>query len=176
MPEKKRRNPFEEHIESDSFDVSDLENATPLVDATGLEVEDFLDELPAPLTPEFWDEALDDRQRLLCVHLITSDRLTEIVRESYEDKLDDLSDDQIRALMTIPVLVGMLLENRLHVQPTTPDSPPIIDDDTPTKAHPLLEVSGPGENGAQWGAAITRIVNSLRDLFGDLFRRVRQRL
>lgn len=115
MPEKKHRDPFEQHINSESFDISNLESGrqrSPIE----LELDEFFATLPNELTHELWDTELDERQQLLCAHLTT--RLAEdVMHKQFGDMLEDLSEDQLISILTVPVTVSMLVEERLHSKP-----------------------------------------------------------
>lgn len=124
MVDKKPRDPFGEHIESDAFDVSELSDA-PLPDDIN-DIDAFLDGLPQPLTPELWDTALDDRQRIICAHLAT-ELVERVLRDQHNEDLSDFSDEKLTHLLTVPIIVAMLAERELHA----PDPPP------PPKPHPL---------------------------------------
>lgn len=128
MADKRPRNPFEDHIESDAFDVSDLSNA-PLPDDID-DIEAFLDGLPHPLTHELWDTALTERQRVICAHLAT-ELVEHVLREQHADDLSEFSDEKLTYLLTVPIIVAMLAERELH-KPQPPPAP---------KPHPLVRPS-----------------------------------
>jgi hypothetical protein len=112
MSEKNQHNPFEKHINSDSFDVDSLDRTLPRSEMD-LEMEQFFDKLPYPLNHELWDTELDDRQKLICVHLAT-ELIDRVMRVYYEDMLDDLSDDQLIFILTVPITLAILSQQRLH--------------------------------------------------------------
>ena len=172
MPEKKRRNPFEDHIESELFDVSKLESMAPILDAISLEIQSFLDELPESLDTESWDDLLDDRQNLIYKNIVTSDRVCDIMRECYEDDLDSMSDAQIKKLLMMPVLLGMLMEEKLHpTQPVSEPAPTMPSTTSDADPHPLMDIDDPSVNDAQWGMLMSRIFTNIKNVFS----RVRQR-
>ena len=120
MPEKKHRNPFEEHINSETFDVSNLENA-PQVNPMDLEMQAFFDSLPRPLNYELWDTELDERQRMLSAYL-TTEIVERVLREQYADELEEFSDEQLIDILMVPVTLAMLAEEHLHEKPQPPKS------------------------------------------------------
>jgi hypothetical protein len=112
MSEKKQRNPFEEHINSETFDVSRLDNVPP-PNEMDLEIQAFFDSLPKPLNHELWDTELDDRQKTICAYL-TTEMVEHVMRVYYAEELQDLSDDQLIYILTVPVTLAMLAEEHLH--------------------------------------------------------------
>lgn len=110
MPEQKQ-NPFEAHINSEAFDVSGLDDRRP--DPDWEAVRDFLDSLPQPLSTELWDDLLDDKQKVLCAYLAT-ELVDRVMRSEHEDLVGHLSDDQLIYLLTLPVTLSMVAEERLH--------------------------------------------------------------
>ncbi len=138
MADDKPKNPFEKHIESDAFDVSKLESTSQQTDISeaGRRVQELLDSLPQPLSYELWDTHLDDDQKRLSAHLslIVVER---VLRQHHADELADLSDDQLTYLITLPIVLAMLTEERLHrtyQPPPTPARRP-----SATALHPLEE-------------------------------------
>lgn len=116
QPEDKRRNPFEEHIESDLFDVSELETVTddsPL----NQQLQRLLNTLPQPLDYHVWDEELDDYQKQLCAYLTTA-VIDRVWRPNHAEELSEFSDDDLMLLLTVPLALGMIVQQRLHS--TTP--------------------------------------------------------
>ena len=70
MSENQHRNPFEDHINGETFDVSRLDNVPP-PNEMDMEIQAFFDSLPKPLNHELWDTELDDRQKTICAYLTT---------------------------------------------------------------------------------------------------------
>jgi hypothetical protein len=119
MPsDNEQRNPFEDHIESDVFDVSQLGTS---FDPTRLDeqIQTLLNTLPQPLDYRLWDEELDDIQKQLCAHL-TSAVIERFVRPTYQEELGDLSDDDLLMILTVPLALAMLAQQRLYSPPITP--------------------------------------------------------
>jgi hypothetical protein len=138
MADNKPKNPFEEHIESDAFDVSKLEHTSQQGDISeaGRRVQELLDSLPQPLSHELWDTHLDDDQKRLSAHLSMT-VVERVLRQNHADELADLSDDQLTFLITVPIVLAMLTEERLHrthQPPPTPARRPAA-----TALHPLEE-------------------------------------
>lgn len=125
MPEEKRHNPFEQHIESESFDVSGLGRELSRANALEQEVQDFLERLPQPLDYELWDSELDERQKLLCVHL-TNELVERVIRTQHNEHVDHLTDDELIHMLMVPMTVAMLAEREFNPppQPIVPASPP----------------------------------------------------
>ncbi len=134
MPEKRRRNRFEEHINSEAFDLSQLESLAPLLAEEERHLLDYLAQLPQPLDHDLWDTHMDEQQRLLCAYL-TTELLENVVRERHQDLVEHMSDEDLFQLLSLPVMVAMLVEENLH--DTQPDPAPAP---TPeSAAEPLLE-------------------------------------
>ena len=133
MSEKKHRNPFEEHINSETFDVSRLDNVPPPTEMD-MEIQAFFDSLPKPLNHELWDTELDDRQKTICAYL-TTEMVEHVMRVYYAEELQDLSDDQLIYILTVPVTLAMLAEEHLHdkyLPPATDKAEPV----SPVLHHP----------------------------------------
>jgi hypothetical protein len=135
MPsDNERHNPFEDHIESEVFDVSQLGTS---FDPTRLDeqIQTLLNTLPQPLDYRLWDEELDDIQKQLCAHL-TSAVIERFVRPTYQEELGDLSDDDLLMILTVPLALAMLAQQRLYSPPTTPHTP-----SNPGAAYPTSKVT-----------------------------------
>jgi len=123
MPEKRRRNRFEEHINSEAFDVSQLENLAPLLADEERNLLEYLAELPQPLDHDLWDTHLDERQRFLCAYLST-ELMENVIKAQYPDLVADLNDEDLFQLISLPVMVAMLVEENLHQPPAPEPEPP----------------------------------------------------
>lgn len=121
QPDNETPNPFEDHIESDVFDVSQLGTS---FDPTRLDeqIQTLLNTLPQPLDYRLWDEELDDIQKQLCAHLTTA-IIERFIRPTYQEELGDLSDDDLLMILTVPLALAMLTQQRLYSPPTTPHTP-----------------------------------------------------
>lgn len=113
MPESESRNPFEDHIESDAFDVSQL--SVPGDPARLQEqLNTLLNSLPQPLDYRLWDEELDDTQKQLCIHLATA-VIERYIRPSHADELGEINDDDLLMILNVPLAMAMIVQQRLHV-------------------------------------------------------------
>jgi hypothetical protein len=104
--------PFEDHINSESFDVSHLDNAVPPSEMD-LEMQAFFDNLPTALNHELWDTELDERQKIISAHL-TSELVERVMRENHPELLQDINDAELIALLSVPITIAMIAEQRLH--------------------------------------------------------------
>jgi hypothetical protein len=147
MDDNKQRNPFEEHIESEAFDVSKLENSAQIdqsdIGETGRRVQAFLESLPQPLSHELWDTHLSDEQKRICAHL-TIELVDRVLKNHPDDRFSEFTDEQLTYLLTVPVLVSMLAEERLHRQHQQPPSrqqktSAVRSTSSTTTSHPLHE-------------------------------------
>ena len=111
MPENNHRNPFEEHINSESFDLSRL-GSIKKRSKMDAEMTAFFEGLPEKLT-DIWDEELDTRQKEITAY-ISTELAERIMREQYPELLNDLSDAELSYFMTTPVTLAILAEQRLH--------------------------------------------------------------
>lgn len=139
MYEPEQHNPFENHINSEAFDVSKLDHAIPRSEMDR-EMERFFNELPLPLNHELWDTELDDRQKIICAHLAT-ELIDRVLRVHHEDIVEDLSDDQLISLLTVPITLALIAEQRLHSpRSSTPKSqilfPPPLEQEEQSPASP----------------------------------------
>lgn len=162
MPEKKHRNPFEEHINSESFDVSHLGSIKQLskLDA---EMNVFFDSLPDNLTHELWDKELDNRQKEITAYLST-ELAERIMREQYPELLNDMSDAELTYFMTVPVTLAMLAEQRLH-QPQQK-----IELEKTSQPNPLYQDDS-AELPINWGEKLNEWFLQAKDFLIRLFRR-----
>jgi hypothetical protein len=106
------QDPFEDHINSESFDVSHLDNPVPPSEMD-LEMQAFFDNLPTMLNHELWDTELDERQKIISAHL-TSELVERVMRENHPELLQDMSDAELITLLSVPITIAMLAEQRLH--------------------------------------------------------------
>ncbi|MCU0513725.1 MAG: hypothetical protein MUE40_14290 [Anaerolineae bacterium] len=120
MPETEGRNPFEDHIESDAFDISELGIAG---DPAQLQeqLNTLLNSLPQPLDYRLWDEELDDLQKQLSIHLAGA-VIERYLRVHHQEELSELSDDELLMMMNVPLTLAMIVQQRLHA---TPRSAPV---------------------------------------------------
>jgi hypothetical protein len=167
MPEKKHRNPFEEHINSETFDVSNLENA-PQAHPMDLEMQAFFDSLPGPLNYELWDTELDDRQRMLSMYL-TTEIVERVLRVHYADELEEFSDEQLIDILMVPVTLAMLAEERLHEKPQVPE-PEKAETNVLAMNHPNFE-DAPEFDFAALKEMLRLWYQRTRDFFMRLFRK-----
>lgn len=99
-------NPFESHINSDAFDVSSLAHRSQ----TSVRVRELMQSIV--LDERLVETYLDEDQRTLC-HELTIELLHSVIRDRYNEELHHLSDDNIRELLTVPLVVGMLAQQQL---------------------------------------------------------------
>lgn len=111
MPEHTHPNPFEDHINSESFDVSYLGSIQERSDFD-LEMEAFLDSLADAIDYSHFDCELDSRQQAICSYL-TDTLSRDTLRDQYGDALESVSDMQLRRILTVPVAVAMLAQQNL---------------------------------------------------------------
>ncbi len=127
--EDKRRNAFEEHIQSESFDASQLAVPNPFVNIRE-RVNTLLNSLPQPLDYRLYEEELDETQKLLCAYV------AEAVAERYikptlaEQQQTEVSDDDLHMVVTITVAMAMIAQQRLYIPmsdvPVRPVMKPIM--------------------------------------------------
>lgn len=163
MTEDKHPNPFEDHINSESFDLSRLDSSL-ISGEIELELQQFFDSLPYPLDHTVWENALDERQRTICAH-VTLELVDRVLRVHFGDKVRHLRDDELIYLLTVPVAVAMLAEQQLHQQPAAPVQPP--DPVEPQSAHPAaapLDVP-------EWGVLLNQWLLRARDFVVRVIRR-----
>lgn len=154
--------PFEHHINSESFDVSQLENAVPPTEMD-LEMQAFFDNLPTALNHELWDTELDERQKLICAHL-TNELVERVVRENHPELLESFTDGELIALLSVPVTLAMLAEQRLHQSQQT--APELISSQPKTNFLPPTVTPSPSTQ-----VSLRQFFSQAKDFFIRLFRR-----
>ena len=111
MDDKKRRSAFEEHIESELFDVSDLGQVrAPLMPHRMVQL--ALDTLPATIDHRVYDRELNKRQRELCDHL-AHQLLKQVLRAEYSDELQALNDDELLYILKVSLATAMITQAQL---------------------------------------------------------------
>lgn len=163
MPENKHRNPFEDHINSESFDVSNLVDAVREPSELELEIEAFFDSLPDKLDLTLWDNDLDTRQKIISAH-VTTILAEKILREDHADTLEGITDAELIHLLTVPITLAMLAEQRLHTvdkKPNPIDVPPI----TPPSYDDFADLP------PNWGDILNDMFLRAKDFIISLFRR-----
>jgi hypothetical protein len=155
--------PFENHINSESFDVSHLDNPVPPSEMD-LEMQAFFDNLPATLNHELWDTELDDRQKMISAHL-TSELVERVMRENHPELLQDMSDAELITLLSVPITIAMLAEHRLHH--SRQEAPELITTQSRQDFLPSTLLPGPTASRSlrQW-------FSQAKDFFIRLFRKI----
>jgi hypothetical protein len=138
--EDKRRNAFEEHIQSEGFDVSQLGAPNPFVHIRE-RVNTLLNSLPQPLDYRLYEEELDETQKQLCAYV------AEAVAERYikptltEQQQGEVNDDDLHMVVTITVAMAMIAQQRLYIPtdatPLRPALKPIMPVEVPPPPKPV---------------------------------------
>lgn len=163
MPEKQHRNPFEKHINSELFDVSQLGDRLPMSEMDML-LSAFFDALPEDLSEAMWNKALTEDQQNICIHL-TAHLIQRIKSQpEYPEWIDTVPEDELRRFLLIPLSIGMLAENHLR------------EDDEPEPAPPAPVTHTTYEQGyadlpADWGMMLNERFLRAKDFIISLFRR-----
>ena len=154
--------PFENHINSESFDVSHLDNPVPPSEMD-LEMQAFFDNLPTALNHELWDTELDERQKMISAHL-ASELVERVMRENHPELLQDINDAELIALLSVPITIAMIAEQRLHQ--SREETPELISGSSKQEffAPAVVPLTRPSESVRQW-------FTQARDFFVRLFRR-----
>lgn len=161
MPEQEQQNPFEDHINSDAFDIERLDKVLPQLNMDS-EIERFFDELPYPLNHELWDTELDERQKVICAHLAT-ELVDRVLRAYHEDLLEDLNDEQLIYILTAPITIAMLAQQRLYETKAEKVKPKIL-------IPPPLQEENPNHVSI-WMRQIKVWFNRAKDFVFRIFRR-----
>lgn len=112
MSEKEHSDPFEDHIESELFDVSKLDlSAYPT--EPDPRVRNLLDGLPEPLDYRVWDHYLNHRQQQLCANL-SYEMVQRVFRAQYTEEFCNLSDEELIVLLTPIIAATIYAEERLR--------------------------------------------------------------
>lgn len=169
MPHKNRRNLFEEHIESDDFDVSRLGLTYGMSDLSS-QVSELLAQLPRPFDYRIWDQYLDERQKLLCAQL-TFEIIDHVIREQHLQDTIHLSDDDLVQMLTVPIAISILAESmssrehdvRMFLDQPVPDEPVHLEPLT----KPLAQEEQPAPAKSIWSSFMLRIGRILNRWFGS---------
>lgn len=139
--EDKRRNAFEDHIQGEGFDVSQLGAPNPFVGIRE-RVNTLLNSLPQPLDYRLYEEELDDTQKQLCAYV------AEAVAERYikptlsEQQPNEITDDDLHMVVTITVAMAMIAQQRLYIpsseMPVRPMLKPIMPVEVPPPSRPAV--------------------------------------
>lgn len=172
MSEQDHRNPFEEHIESEHFDVSKLEPGQTHTDLDPA-LQALLDSLPQPLDYRIWDEELSEQQKVLCAHL-AQEIIERVIRPNYMNDMIDMEDNDLLLMLTVPVALAMITQERLIEQEKPAVIQPPDDRDLADEVPVLRRDLLPPEDAA-WGDAMANLFRDLaqaaRQLWNRLFRR-----
>lgn len=164
MPENERRNPFEDHIESDAFDISQL-GAPGDPSRLQEQVNTLLNSLPQPLDYRLWDEELDDIQKQLCIYLATA-VIERYIRPGHAEEMSAISDDELLTILHVPLALAMIVQQRLYIPPR-----PVIDA-LPRLPHPPATIpERPLIAPRLWQRRIRNWLAGLRDRLSRLFNR-----
>ncbi len=162
MPEKRRRNRFEEHINSDAFDLSKLENLVPPFSEEEHRVLNYLAQLPQPLDESLWETELDEEQRLLCAYL-TTELADNVMRSQHSELVEHLGDEELLQVLTLPVVLGMLVEANLHQAASEPQEPVVAVDERSMQTGHFAEIIG-----SWWQDLRNRVSALLRRIRGQI--------
>jgi hypothetical protein len=89
------------------------------------QINTLLNSFPQPLDYRLWDEELDDFQKQLCAHL-TQAVIERYIRPMHHDDLGELSNDDLMMMLTVPIAVAMIAQQRLYVPTKKLIEPPRI--------------------------------------------------
>jgi hypothetical protein len=167
MPDKKRRNLFEEHIESEDFDVSELGAFSSLT--LSPQLVELLASLPQPLDYRIWDEYLDERQKLLCAQL-TIEIIDRVLREQFSQNVMHFSDDELVYMLTVPVALSILVESRLGEQADPPQREDTLEDAIKDLSQKSKETQPTVEN-PEWANALGQFVRDMGSFLRKLIKR-----
>lgn len=186
MPNKKR-NPFEDHIESEAFDLSGFasDNNRLASDNSRLASDEdpritcdmlhplltaFLETLPETDDDDLWEDRLDDLQRQLRACL-TTEIIDKIAESPYRQRVKDLSEEDLAVLVMWPMTLALLAQDHLrhhgHLTPTDKTSLLHAEPARPRPATPpddeLRALATSDVNNPEWAQAIQRAYEWLRE-------------
>lgn len=169
MSEKKRRNPFEDHIESDAFDISHLDDEMHLQLLPELQA--LLAELPEELDHRICQEELDERQQTLCAQL-TIEMVERVMRSQYAKEVAHIDEDTLVQLLTVPIAAAILAESRLRIpEPKpAPSPPPLSPFGGWTPARPVSPPPVEAQN-PEWAVKLGEFLRGIGAKLRRLFKR-----
>ncbi|MGJ3237461.1 MAG: hypothetical protein ACFE0Q_02025 [Anaerolineae bacterium] len=165
MPEKKHGNPFENHINSDSFDVSKLGSVSQRAELER-DVQAIIDNLPDTFDQALWDHDLDMRQEAISMY-VTNALIERIQREGDPAILADFNREQLAEILSVPVIIGMVAQKQLQPPPAPKpetSTAPIIN-----RTHGYRDDFS--ELPANWGDILNEWFLKAKDFLISLFRR-----
>lgn len=130
MP-KFNRKPFEDHIESNDFDLNPLIGAGTNVPHHVLHprLETWLNTLPHPLITGRWDDQLDDMQKRLR-HSLVMEIVERGMLDEFSEQLEGIDEETIKVLLHYPITLTMLSQDyfRQNGYPYGWETPDIVPD------------------------------------------------
>lgn len=155
--EDKHRNAFEDHIQGESFDVSQLGAPNPFVHVRE-RVNTLLNSLPQPLDYRLYEEELDETQKQLCAYV------AEAVAERYikptlsEQQPNEITDDDLHMVVTITVAMAMIAQQRLYIPTSEMPNRPMLKPIMPVEVPPP---SKPATQRSLWGRIKRRVARMI---------------
>ena len=109
---KHNHKPFEQHIESNAFNINPLVDAGTNVTHQVLHprLEEWLDSLPHPLTIGQWDSELDDMQKRLR-HSLAVEIIERGMLDEFAEQLEHIDQETLLLLMQYPLTLAMLSQD-----------------------------------------------------------------
>lgn len=154
--EDKRRNAFEDHIQSEGFDVSQLAAPNPFVGIRE-RVNTLLNSLPQPLDYRLYEEELDDTQKQLCAYVAEAvgDRY---IKPTLAEQGTEITDDDLHMVLTITVAMSMIAQQRLYIPTSEAPAKPILKPIMPVEVPPPPK---PAAKRTLWGRIKRRLARAI---------------
>jgi hypothetical protein len=155
--EDKRRNAFEDHIQSEGFDVSQLGAPNPFVGIRE-RVNTLLNSLPQPLDYRLYEEELDETQKQLCAYVAEAVADRYIKPTLSEQQATEIGDDDLHMVVMITVAMSMIAQQRLYIPTSEAPARPILKPIMPVEVPPPPK---PVAKRTLWGRITRRLARMI---------------
>ncbi|GEM_PF-3290874 len=111
----RNQNPFENHIESNEFNINPLIDAGTNIPHHVLhpKFEEWLDEMPSSMTQGKWDDQLDSMQKRLR-HSIAVEMIERGMFDEFSDQLEMIDDETLVVMMHYPITLALLSQDHFR--------------------------------------------------------------
>lgn len=109
---KRNQKPFEDHIESNDFDINPLIDAGTNIPHHVLHprLEEWLDNMPQPIAQGKWDDELDNMQKRLR-HSLAIELVQRGMLDEFAEQLDGIDDETLIVMMHYPITLALLSQD-----------------------------------------------------------------
>jgi len=168
MP-KRNHKPFENHIESNEFNINPLIDAGTNIPHHVLHprLEEWLETMPQSMTKGQWDDQLDNMQKRLR-HSLAIEMVQRGMLDEFAEQLEDIDDETLTLMMHYPITIALLSQDyfRQNGYPHDWESPDTTAVETNSRQMNDLSVFAIWRRWAKLG--FQRVVSWVRDKLDNL--------